>query len=100
MFYFSLFLLIYPVVAGVEAGGWLLIYIYIYIYVCMYLRSMDVPGGLAWSTYTYDLFDYLLVGIYANMAEMPGVCQIYGSCRNFCSNWKIILKYKNEFWEK
>ena len=31
------------------------------------------------------------VGIFANMAEMPGVCQIDGSCRIFRRNWTIIL---------
>ena len=37
-----------------------------------------------WCTYMYDLFGYSLVGIYANMTEMPRVRQIDGSCRIFC----------------
>ena len=42
---------------------------------------------------------YSLVGIYANMAEMPGVRQIDRSCQNFHKNWKTILENKMNFWE-
>ena len=55
------------------------------VYVCyIYVfEELGVPGGSACSTYTYDLFVFILVGIYANMAEMPGVRQTDGSCPIF-----------------
>ena len=55
------------------------------VYVCyLYvLEKSDVPEGSACSTYMYDLFAFTLVGIYTNMAEMPGVRQIDGSCPIF-----------------
>ena len=43
-------------------------------------------------------FDFHLVGLYANMAEMPGVRQIDGSYPFFCRNWKLILNYKTSVW--
>ena len=38
-------------------------------------EEMGVPGGSACNTYTYDFLVFTLVGIYANIAEMPGVRQ-------------------------
>ena len=69
------------------------------VYVCYYtyLRSLGVPGGSACSTYMYIWFDFSLVGLYANMAEMSGVHQIDGSCPFFCRIWKIIFYYKTCF---
>ena len=58
---------------------------------------MGVPGGSACSTYMYDFLVFTLVGIYANMAEMPGVRQTDGSCPIFLKIWKINLKYKMSF---
>ena len=54
-----------------------------YLYV---FEELGVPGGSTCSTYMYDLFVFTLVGIYANMAEMPGVRQIDGSYPFFCRN--------------
>ena len=56
------------------------------VYVCyLYVfEELGVLGGSACSTYTYDLLFFILVGLYANMAEMPGVRQIDGSCPFFC----------------
>ena len=62
------------------------------VYVCyLYVfEELGVPGGSAYSTYMYDLFGYSLVGIYANMTEMPGVRQIDGSCPIFQKIEKLI----------
>ena len=57
-----------------------------YLYV---FEELGVPGGSAYSTYMYDLFVFTLVGIYANMAEMPGVRQTDGSCPIFQKIWKL-----------
>ena len=46
-------------------------------------EELGVPGGSACSTYMYDCLFFTLVSIYANMAEMPGVCQTDGSCPIF-----------------
>ena len=51
---------------GVEAVGCICVILYV-------LEEMGVPGGSACSTYMYDLLFYILVGLYANMTEMPGV---------------------------
>ena len=48
--------------------------------------SLGVPGGSACSTYMYIDLIFHLVGLYANMAEMPGVRQIDRSCPFFCRN--------------
>ena len=55
------------------------------VYVCyLYVfEELGVPGGSACSTYMYDLLFFILVGLYANMAEMPGVRQTDGSCPIF-----------------
>ena len=60
-------------------------------------EEMGVPGGSAYSTYMHDFLVFTLVGIYANMAEMPGVRQTDGSCPIFLKIWKINLKYKTSF---
>ena len=62
------------------------------VYVCyLYvLEEMGLPGGSACSTYMYDFLVFTLVGIYANMAEMPGVRQTDGSCPIFL---KILKNY-------
>ena len=66
------------------------------VYVCyLYVfEKLGVPGGSTCSTYMYDLFVFTLVGIYANMAEMPRVRQTDGSCpicfRKFENLFKII----------
>ena len=62
-----------------------------YLYV---IEKSGVPGGSACSTYMYELWFFILVGLYANMAEMPGVRQIDGSCPIFRKKLEIILKYK------
>ena len=46
-------------------------------------EEMGVPRGSACSTYMYDFLVFTLVGIYTNMAEMPGVRQTDGSCPIF-----------------
>ena len=46
-------------------------------------EEMGVPRGSACSIYMYDFLVFTLVGIYANMAEMPGVRQTDGSCSIF-----------------
>ena len=70
--------------AGVEIGGCICVLLYVF-------EEMGVSGGSACSTYTYDFLVFTLVGIYANMAEMPGVRQTDGSCLIFLKNLKIIL---------
>ena len=64
------------------------------VYVCyLYVfEKLSVPGGSACSTYMYDLLFFILVGLYTNMAEMPGVRQTDGSCPIFLKIWKIILR--------
>ena len=46
-------------------------------------EELGVPGGSACSTYMYDLLFFILVGLYANMAEMFGVRQTDESCPIF-----------------
>ena len=60
----------------------------IVVYVCyLYVfEELGMSGGSACSIYMYDLFVFTLVGIYANMAEMPGVRQTDGSCSIFQKN--------------
>ena len=55
------------------------------VYVCyLYVfEELGVLGGSACSTYMYDCLFFTLVGIYANMAEMPGVRQTDRSCPIF-----------------
>ena len=78
-------MLICSIEAGVEVGGW-----YWYLYV--YLEDGIGREVRHWSIYVYDLFGYSLVGIHANMDEMPGVHQIDGGyVRFFLKNLKIIL---------
>ena len=69
------------------------------VYVCyLYVfEKLGVSGGSACSTYRYDLFVFTLVGIYANMAEMPGVRQTDGSCPIFLKIIKLFLNYKMNF---
>ena len=64
------------------------------VYVCyIYVfEELGVPGGSACSTYMYGFFVFILVGIYANMAEMPGVRQTDESCPIFLKILKTILK--------
>ena len=74
--FFILFLLLFSIELGVEAGGCICVLLYVF-------EEMGVPGDSACSTYTYDFLVFTLVGLYANMAEMPGVRQIDGSCPIF-----------------
>ena len=70
---------------GVKVGD--LIYWYLYVY-------LEVGIGREvrhWSTYMYDLTFLYISWLIANMAEMPGVRQIDGSCPIFQKFWKIIL---------
>ena len=61
---------------GVKAGGCICVILYVF-------EGLGVPGGSACSTYMYDLLFFILVGLYVNMAEMPGVRQTDGSCPIF-----------------
>ena len=70
--FFILFLLLFSIELGVEAGGCICVLLYVF-------EETGVPGGSACSTYMYDFLVFTLVGLYANMAEMPGVRQIDGS---------------------
>ena len=67
----------FTIEAGVEADGCICVLLYVF-------EEMGMPGDSACSTYIYDFLVFILVGIYANMAEMPGVRQIDGSCPFFC----------------
>ena len=67
---------------------------------CEYYTYLeDGRAGRFGVVYLYvDPFDFFhLVGLYANMAEMPGVRQIDGSCLFFCRIWKTIFNYKMYF---
>ena len=68
--------------AGVEAGGCICVLLYVF-------EEMGVPGDSACNTYMYDFLVLTLVGIYANMAEMPGVHQTDGSCPIFIKILKL-----------
>ena len=70
-FLFCLCFLLLSTEVGVEAGGCICVN-------TIRTWSLGVPGGSACSTYMYSCFDFHLVGLYANMAEMPGVRQIDG----------------------
>ena len=76
--------------ADVEVGGCICVILYVF-------EEMGVPGGSACSTYMYDFLVFTLVGIYANMAEMPGVRQTNGSCPIFLKIIKLFLNYKMNF---
>ena len=71
-----MFLLLSSIEADVEVGGCICVILYVF-------EEMGVPEGLACSTYMYVFLVFTLVGIYANMAEMPGVRQTEGSCPIF-----------------
>ena len=75
-------------------SSWELKLVVVYVCYYTYLRSLGVLGGLACNTYMYIWFDFSLVGLYANMAEMPGVRQIDRSCPFFYRIWKTILNIK------
>ena len=69
----------------VEVGGCICVILYVF-------EEMGVSGGSTCSTYMYDFLVFTLVGIYANMAEMPGVHQTDGSYPIFLKIWKIYFK--------
>ena len=66
---------------------------------CEYYTYLeDGRAGRFGVVYLYvHLFCFHSVGLYANMAEMPGVRQIDGSCPFFRRNRKPIFNYKKCF---
>ena len=68
--------MLFSIELGVEAGGCICVILYVF-------EEVGVPGGSACSTYMYVFLVFTLVGLYANIAEMHGVCQIDGLCPIF-----------------
>ena len=66
----------------------------VYVWILYILEEIGRAGRFGMVYLYVYWFDWSLVGLYANMAEMSGVRQIDGSCPFFCRNWKTIFKYK------
>ena len=63
----------------------------VYVFYYMYLRSWACREVRRVVLICMICLFFILVGIYANMAEMPGVRQTEGPCPIFLKNLKIIL---------